>query len=47
MSEDYTQLVDEESTVLVRFWKDGTVEVALRKERGDTWGPPKIVREEK
>jgi hypothetical protein len=34
-------------TVLVRIWDSGLVEVCLRDHRGDTWGPPIRVTEER
>ena len=36
----YRLFVNADSTVLVRFWENGTVEVALREDRGAVWGPP-------
>ena len=39
--------VNEERTVLVRLWANGTVEVATRKTPLHTWGPPTICKEEK
>jgi hypothetical protein len=51
-NEDYRLYVNEERTVLVRIWKDGSVEVAIREDPSHTWGPytwgpPVIVKEEK
>ena len=39
--------VNLERTVLVTIWANGTVQVALRDEPGDIWGPPIEVVEEK
>ena len=44
---DYKLWVNKERTVLVRFWSDGQVEVALRDHSSDTWGPPIWVTEER
>lgn len=42
----YRLWVNEERTVLVRFWDDGKVEVAVRSHASHTWGPPvKLVEE--
>jgi hypothetical protein len=43
MSEDYELLVNDERTVMVRIWKTGDVEVAMRDESGAIWGPPVAV----
>lgn len=43
----YRLWVDKESTVLVRLWENGIVEVATREQRGQTWGPPVRLKEEK
>ena len=39
--------VNEDSTVLVQMWEDGTVTVAKREHRSHTWGPPVYLTEEK
>jgi hypothetical protein len=36
-----------ESTVLVRMWASGNVEVSLRDEPGAIWGPPIKMEEER
>ena len=36
--------VNEERTVLARFWGDGTGEVATRDDSSAIWGPPTTVR---
>jgi hypothetical protein len=38
--------VNEERTVLVRFWASGVVEVATRAHPEETWGPPVYLYEE-
>lgn len=38
--------VNEDRTVLVREFEDGTMEVATRPEAGAIWGPPTIVTPE-
>jgi len=38
--------VNEERTVFVRIWADGTVEVARRDDPSHTWGPPVYLKEE-
>jgi hypothetical protein len=35
--------VNEDRTVLVRQWPDGTVEVATRPTSDDIWGPPTVM----
>jgi hypothetical protein len=49
---NYRLWVNDERTVLVRMWEDGTVEVALRPQLefaqdSITWGPPIKLIEEK
>lgn len=39
--------VNEERTVFVRVWADGTVEVARRDDPSHTWGPPVYLKEER
>lgn len=43
---EYRLWVNESRTVLVRFWKSGTVEVATRETPAHTWGPPIVCDEE-
>jgi hypothetical protein len=43
----YRLWVNEDRTVLVRQWEDGTVEVATREHASHTWGPPVTLTEEK
>ena len=38
--------VNEERTVMVRLWSEGTVEVARRDTPAHTWGPPVYLKEE-
>jgi hypothetical protein len=38
--------VNEERTVFVRMWNNGTVEVATREHKSHTWGPPEYLKEE-
>ena len=38
--------VNEERTVLVSMWPDGTVTVATRPDPHATWGPPVTMKEE-
>jgi hypothetical protein len=40
MSEGYLLWVNEDRTVLVRWWPDNTVEVCTRSESDAIWGPP-------
>ncbi len=40
MPDNYRLWVNEASTLLVRQWDDGTVEVAERDSPSQTWGPP-------
>jgi hypothetical protein len=47
MPTDYRIWVNDERTVLVRMWTDGTVEVATRPSADATWGPPTYLVEEK
>lgn len=42
----YRLWVNDDSTILVRLWETGNLEVATRDERGDTWGPPVFMAEE-
>ena len=42
----YALLINDERTVLVRMWENGTVEVATRPEQGAIWGPPIVVKPE-
>lgn len=54
---DYALFVNEERTVMVRIWRTGEmevavredrwVEVAVREDRWAIWGPPILVKEEK
>jgi hypothetical protein len=39
--------VNDDRTVLVRLWADGTVEVATRETPAHTWGPPVYLTEER
>ena len=43
----YRLWVNDERTVLVRLWDDGTCETATRERLWDTWGPPVYLTEEK
>ena len=43
---DYRLWVNDDSTMLVRLWPDGSMEVATRPEPGATWGPPTNLKEE-
>jgi hypothetical protein len=51
MSEDYRLFVNDEKTVLVRIWGEGTptvlAEVATREHPDAIWGPPVVVKEER
>jgi hypothetical protein len=38
--------VNDERTLLVRLWADGTCEVAVREASYHTWGPPTYLTEE-
>lgn len=38
--------INEDRTVLVREYDDGTMEVATRPEVDAIWGPPIVVRDE-
>ncbi|MBA3298246.1 MAG: hypothetical protein H0U19_15070 [Acidobacteria bacterium] len=42
----YKLWVNDESTVLVRLWHDGELEVAFRPDPGEVWGPPVLMRSE-
>jgi hypothetical protein len=43
----YALFVNEERTVLIRMWENGVVEVCLREDAADIWGPPiRMKREE-
>jgi hypothetical protein len=42
----YRLWVNQDRTVFVRLWDDGTMEVATRDDPGDTWGPPVELKEE-
>jgi hypothetical protein len=42
----YRLFVNEARTVLVRVWETGMVEVLIRREAGDRWGPPIKVAEQ-
>ncbi len=42
----YRLWVNEDSTLLIRLWGDGTLEIARREQRGDSWGPPETLAEE-
>lgn len=42
---DYRILTNDDSTIGVSIWDDGTVTVAQREHSGDTWGPPVTVTE--
>ena len=46
MPELYRLFVNDEGTILVRIWHDGTTEVSTREAPGHIWGPPIRVREE-
>lgn len=43
---DYALLVNDDRTVLVRIWQDGTTEVATRPNPDAIWGPPVAVQPE-
>jgi hypothetical protein len=47
MAEDHRLFVNEERTVLITVWPDGTMTVALRDSSSGVWGPPVVMREEK
>lgn len=36
----YQLWVNDDRTVLLRFWSNGEVEVALRDDPSHSWGPP-------
>lgn len=40
------QWLNEERTVGVELWEDGTMTVMLREKTSDTWGPPVYVKEQ-
>jgi hypothetical protein len=42
---DYRLWINDERTVLVRLWSDGTMEVATREDPSYVWGPPTYVNE--
>ena len=44
---DYVLYVNDERTVLVRIWRSGEAEVALRDSTNHVWGPPIRLTEEK
>ena len=46
MSADYRLWVNKERTILMRFWDNGRVEIALRDSPSHTWGPPIFMAEE-
>lgn len=46
MPDGYKLYVNEERTVLVRIWFDGTIEVCTRATPEHTWGPPTELHEE-
>lgn len=37
---EYALWTNDERTILVRLWKTGEMEVSLRGDAGETWGPP-------
>lgn len=37
--------VNADRTVMVRIWPSGEIEVAVRDDPGDVWGPPIMVTE--
>jgi len=42
----YVLYVNEERTILVRFWENGEVETATREHPDDVWGPPiRLIRD--
>jgi hypothetical protein len=43
---DYLLWVNDERTVLVRWWPDNQMEVATRTDPGAIWGPPINVKQE-
>ncbi len=43
----YRLWVNDDRTLLVRIWADGTVETARRDTPQHTWGPPVYLREER
>ena len=44
---DYRIWVNDERTLLVTMWPNGTVTVAERDHPSHTWGPPRFLTEEK
>ncbi len=46
MSEEYILFVNDERTVLLRIWTNGTMEVCRREDPYGIWGPPTIVKHE-
>jgi hypothetical protein len=46
MAEEYRLWVNKERTILVRVWANGMVEVALRGDPSEVWGPPVWMHEE-
>lgn len=44
MSSSYQLWTNEERTILVTLWEDGTMEVAFRDDPSHTWGPPVVLR---
>lgn len=43
----YRLWVNDDRTVLVREWPDGSMEVATRPDAAATWGPPVSVKPER
>lgn len=41
----YRLWVNDDRTVFVRLWDDGTLEVALRPSPSHAWGPPILMAE--
>jgi hypothetical protein len=47
MAGEYRIWVNDNRTMFVRMWEDGSVEVATRDNSYETWGPPTVLTEEK
>lgn len=44
---NYQLWVNDDRTVFVRLWEDGSMEVATRDDASCTWGPPVLLTAEK
>jgi hypothetical protein len=44
---DYRLWVNKDRTILITFWADGLMEVAVRADSDAIWGPPVTMQEEK